>query len=266
VAGTVGTGGRGARQVTWKVYGNCVLYQGDYLEILPTIPKVDAIICDPPYGTTDCKWDSAIPFDAMWGVLKNAIKPRTPVVLFGAEPFSSVLRISNIKNYKYDWFWCKNSGTGFLNAKKQPLRHVENIMVFYTKQPVYNPVITYGHRPTSSGSCGQDGNGIYSKKGKSAASYGKTERYPKNIIEIKVVSNATGTTHPTQKPVELMEYLIKTYTKEGETVLDFTMGSGSTGVAAVRLGRRFIGIEIVEKYFQTACERIQTAEYQGAPE
>ena len=215
--------------------------------------QVDAVITDPPYGTTACKWDSVIPFDEMWERLNKLIKPSGAIVLFGSEPFSSALRMSNIKNYKYDWVWEKSRVTGVLNAKRQPLRHLENISIFYKKQSAYNPQgIVDCNRQTSTGNTGKGNSDNYGsvKVGK----YTQTQTgYPKQKL---VFSSVGKTQHPTQKPVALMEYLIKTYTNEGETVLDFTMGSGSTGVAAKNTNRKFIGIELDEKYFEIAKERI----------
>jgi len=237
------------------------LRKGDCLEIMKTIPSksIDAIITDPPYGTTACKWDSVINFDLMWEQLNRIIKPNGAIVLFGSEPFSSALRMSNIKNYKYDWVWRKNLKTGFLNAKKMPLLNNENISVFYKKLPTYNPIMqnrTTLRAGNKKHSTSTDNYGDYSK----SFSDNQTDLvYPSRVIEnIKCVHNSSKdkVAHPTQKPVELMEYLIKTYTNENKTVLDFTMGSGSTGVAAKNLNRNFIGIEQDDKYFNIASERI----------
>jgi len=236
------------------------LYKGDCLEIMKKIESgsVDAIITDPPYGTTACKWDSVIDFDLMWEQLNRIIKPNGAIVLFGSEPFSSALRMSNIKNYKYDWIWEKPKGTGFLNAKIQPLRYSELVSVFYKKQCTYNPQKTTGHKPSNKSSAKSiketDVYGKFNKQEKG----GQTDRHPKNIIKFNNVNSSKGIIHPTQKPVALMEYLIKTYTNENETVLDFTMGYGSTGVAAKNLNRNFIGIEQDEKYFKIAENRIQS--------
>lgn len=234
------------------------LIKGECLEVMRSIPdaSVDAIITDPPYGTTACKWDSVIPFDLMWEQLNRIIKPNGAIVLFSSEPFSSALRMSNIKNYKYDWIWQKPKGTGHLNAKRMPMNDFENITVFYKKQCLYNPQFTYGLPYRSkSGKSSFDGYGKDNRKGNDSDG----RRYPKRVLSFKVVER--NTLHPTQKPVELMEYLIKTYTNENETVLDFTCGSGSTGVAAKNLNRNFIGIELDEKYFNIAENRIKEAEY-----
>ena len=233
------------------------LRKGDCLEIMKSIPSgsIDAIITDPPYGTTACKWDSVIDFDLMWEQLNRIIKPNGAIVLFGSEPFSSALRMSNIKNYKYDWYWEKTSATNHLNAKKQPLRLYEIISVFYKKQPTYNPQglvkgVFKNSRPSKSKKV--EGNKVYRQE----REYGCSEygNYPKNKLHF--ANPNKNSLHPTQKPVALMEYLIKTYTNEKETVLDFTMGSGSTGVAAKNLNRSFIGIEQDENYFNIAKERI----------
>ena len=228
---------------------------GDCLEVMKRIPNgsIDAIITDPPYGTTACKWDSVIPFDLMWEQLNRIIKPNGAIVLFGSEPFSSALRMSNIKMYKYDWVWNKKKGGNPLLSKIRPICITENIMVFGINKTTYQPNMTLRDKPKSRGS----NKGKISETTKNAFIEDKiyTHKYPKNIIEISN-ANQKGKVHPTQKPVALMEYLIKTYTNEGETVLDFTMGSGTTGVACVNLDRSFIGIEMSEEYHTVAQERI----------
>jgi len=239
---------------------------GDCLEVMKTIESgsIDAIITDPPYGTTACKWDSVIDFELMWEQLNRIIKPNGAIVLFGSEPFSSALRMSNIKNYKYDWVWIKNKGGNFLNAKKMPLMEHEIVSVFYNKPPTYNPQMQKRAqsglaRVKSSGIIGgsvKDGS-VYGKSFKSKTIYGEL-RNPSSHQKFKVERGK----HPTQKPVPLMEYLIKTYTNENEIVLDFTMGSGSTGVAAKNLNRNFIGIEQDANYFNIATERINKEEKQ----
>lgn len=246
------------------------LYKGECLDIMKTIQdkSIDAIITDPPYGTTACKWDSVIPFEPMWKQLNRIIKPKGAIVLFGGEPFSSALRMSNIKNYKYDWIWDKINGSNFLNAKRQPLRSNENISVFYKKQPTYNPQLIDRHKKNIRDPKKQYGNGVGTvyrdTKPKYMFNEGReiplTKGYPKNIISINNKENElhpTKVLHSTQKPVALLEYLIKTYTNENETVLDFTMGSGSTGVACVNTNRNFIGIEMDDNYFNIAKKRIE---------
>lgn len=222
--------------------------QGDCLERMKEIESgsVDMILTDPPYGTTACKWDSIIDLDLMWEQLKRIIKPNGAIALFGAEPFSSAVRMSNIKQYKYDWVWEKSKPTGHLNAKKQPLRQVELISVFYKKQCNYFP---QGTTPTRK-MVRRTNRGNYGECSKTTRQ--TVTGYPRNIIKFP----STDGVHQTQKPVELMKYLIKTYTNESETVLDFTMGSGSTGVAAKNLNRKFIGIELDDNYFNIAKDRI----------
>jgi len=218
--------------------------------------KVDAIITDPPYGTTACKWDTVIPFDQMWERLNKLIKPNGAIVLFGSEPFSSLLRVSNLKNYKYDWIWDKKMVTGFALAKKQPMRGHEIISVFYKAQPTYNFQKREVKKPFGKLADGLNTDIYDSLKNICSRGIG----YPKTIIEFPKPNNLSkkdlGGFHPTQKPVALMEYLIKTYTNEGETVLDFTMGSGTTGVACKNTNRHFIGIEMDDKYFEIAKDRI----------
>lgn len=233
---------------------------GDCLEKMKEIPdgSVDCIITDPPYGTTACKWDTVIPFEDMWKELKRVIKPNGAIVLFGSEPFSSLLRVSNLKMFKYDWIWEKNKGTGHLNAKKMPMKYHEMIHIFYSKPVTYNSQDSEGNKPMNYARNKQ--NNINNKHGSVVNNAGTTKRKPKSLLKFPVVNN-DGTTdggkfHPTQKPVVLMEYLISTYTNEGETVLDFTMGSGTTGVACKNLSRKFIGIEMDEGYFNISKERI----------
>ena len=235
------------------------LMQGDCLERMKEIPdeSVDLVLTDPPYGTIACKWDSVIPLEPMWKELKRIIKKNGAIVLFGAEPFSSTLRISN-KDYKYDWIWEKNTGTNFLHAKRMPIRFTENIHVFIEGSSWYYPQKTTGHAPTNSG-VGRNTGNVYSGNSKVNYKGGDTTRFPKNIIEFKSVNNYKRI-HPTEKPVALMEYLLKTYTNESETVVDFTMGSGTTGVACVNTNRKFIGIEKDEGYFKIAQDRIQAAQ------
>lgn len=226
------------------------LLKGDCLEVMKGIESgsVDAIITDPPYGTTACKWDSVIDFELMWEQLNRIIKPNGAIVLFGSEPFSSALRMSNIKNYKYDWIWVKNRATGVFNAKKQPLRNFENICVFNVKKYIPQDLIEV-NQPSRNAKKDSD---VYGK-GKTNTYIQKNTNYPKQVLFFDSVQRVK---HPTQKPIELMEYLIKTYTNEKETVLDFTMGSGSTGVACKNTNRNFIGIEQDENYFEIANERI----------
>ena len=230
--------------------------QGDCLELMKEIPdkSIDMILCDLPYGTTACKWDVIIPFDKLWEQYNRIIKDNGAIVLFGSEPFSTNLRMSNFKNYRYDWIWKKPKGSGFLNAKKMPLKSHEIISVFYKKLPTYNPQFSKGEPYKNE----QGYVGEYLNKNKNMKRV-KTEntgfRYPKSVIDFSI---QTGY-HPTQKPVALLEYLIKTYTNENEVVLDNCMGSGSTGVACINTNRRFIGFELDEKYFEIARKRIEEA-------
>ena len=233
------------------------LINDDCLKKLPTIPNgsIDLILTDPPYGTTACKWDCVIPFEPMWKELKRIIKDNGCIALFGSEPFSSSLRISNIKWFRYDWIWEKSKSTNFLNAKKQPLRKHEDICIFYKNLPTYNPQMKEG-LPYNKGF----------RKKQNTESYGLFNsvevksnglRYPTDLIYFKTAESEGNVVHPTQKPVALLEYLIKTYTNKNDTVLDFTMGSGSTGVASKNLNRNFIGIEKDQKYFDIAKQKIE---------
>ena len=229
--------------------------QGDCLELMKDIldRSVDMVLCDLPYGTTRNKWDSVIPLNKLWGQYERIIKDNGAIVLFSQMPFSAELVHSNLKLFKYEWIWQKDNGTGFLNAKKMPLKIHENILVFYKKLPLYNPQMRIGFKPYK---C---------KQGRHSTNYGayeqghitesNGERYPIDIIKFKKDAGL----HPTQKPVELLEYLIKTYTNENETVLDNCMGSGSTGVACINTNRNFIGYELDEKYFEIAEKRINEA-------
>ena len=225
------------------------LIQGDCLEVMKDIPdgSVDMVLTDPPYGTTACKWDSVIPFEPMWEQLKRITKKNGAIVLTASQPFTSALIMSNVKMFKYCWVWEKSKPTGFLNAKRQPLRQVEDVCAFYLGQSEYHP---QGLTETSK-MVSRTNRGNYGACSKTTMQ-NKTG-YPRNVLKFASVDGL----HPTQKPVALMEYLIKTYTNEGETVLDFTMGSGTTGVAAKNLNRDFIGIELDETYFNIARERIR---------
>ena len=215
------------------------LIQGDCLEKMKDIPdkSIDMILCDLPYGTTACKWDIVIPFEPLWEQYKRIIKDRGAIVLFGSEPFSSYLRMSNIKQYKYDWVWDKKKGGNIMNLKQQPYKVYELISVFAGGN--YYPIMTEQKPRTGKTYSAGEANGI--------ENYGDLrhydKKYPKSIIE-ESNANQNGKVHPTQKPVALLEYLIKTYTLERETVLDNCMGSGTTGVACKNLNRNFIGIEL----------------------
>lgn len=235
--------------------GDFSLYLGDCISRMKDIPSrsIDLVLTDPPYGTTECKWDLVIPFPEMWAEIKRITRPETAVVLFGGEPFSSLLRLSNIKDFRYDWVYEKPGATGFLNAKRQPLRAHEMVSVFYRKSPKYNPQKTRGHQYKQSART--DINSECYGKALKRVEYASSERYPRTVQKFKS-DRSVGSFHPTQKPVALLEYLIQTYSDEGDTVLDFTMGSGSTGVACLNTKRKFIGIEKDPKYFSVACRRI----------
>ena len=238
------------------VKDNYKLMFGDCLERMKEIPdgSVDMILTDTPFGTTKCSWDSVIPFDLMWEQLKRIIKPNGAIVLFGAEPFSSMLRCSNIKMFKYDWIWEKSKATGFLNSKKQPLRSHEIISVFYSKQPTYNPQMTKGEAYNKGVRKDQTDNDVYGQFNQVEV---KSDglRFPRSVQYFKTAESEGGF-HKTQKPVALLEYLIKTYTQDGDTVLDFTFGSCSTGVACLNTNRKFIGIEMDANYYEIACDRL----------
>ena len=227
---------------------------GDCLEIMKDITdkSIDMILCDLPYGTTRNKWDSIIPLDKLWNEYERIIKDNGAIVLFSQMPFTIELVHSNFKLFRYEWIWKKTMSTGFLNAKKMPLKQHENIVVFYKKLPLYNPQMREGFQPYSTARGSKNTN--YGKFDNTYISSSNGDRYPVDIIEFK---HDKEKLHPTQKPVALLEYLIKTYTNEKETVLDNCMGSGSTGVACKKLNRNFIGIELDEKYFEIAKERIE---------
>lgn len=229
----------------------------DCIKYMSGLPdhSVDMILCDLPYGTTQCKWDVIIPFESLWINYKRIIKDNGAIVLFGAEPFSSLLRVSNLSWYKYDWVWDKVKGTGFLNAKKQPLRNHEMVSVFYKEQCTYNPQKTFGHNNKKSYRRKHLQTEVYGEMANDYA-YESTERFPRSI---QVFSSDTqnSSLHPTQKPVSFCEYLIKTYTNPGDTVLDNCMGSGTTGIACYKTGRHFIGCELDTTYYNVACKRIE---------
>ena len=244
---------------------NLWLMQGDCLERMKEIPdgSADMVLCDPPYGTTACKWDSVIPLEEMWKHLKRILKPNGAIILTASQPFTSVVVTSNLSMFKYDWTWNKSRPTGVLNAKKQPLRDKEDILVFYSKQPTYNPqgvVAVNKMVGTGATQANKTGNATGKISQTDTGKYlQETGGYPR---QVQMFKSEGGTIHPTQKPVQLMEYLIKTYTNESETVLDFTMGSGTTGVACNNLNRKFIGIEMdtdKTKYFDIAKNRILTS-------
>ena len=275
---------------------NIKLYQGDCLKIMKDIPdkSIDMILCDLPYGTTQNKWDSVIPLndyvlfngkkiekieyymtqalnglnkkdidsewkknkiDGIWTHYNRIIKDNGVIVLFAQTPFDKVLGNSNLKMLKYEWIWEKTTATGHLNAKKMPMKAHENILVFYKKLPIYNPQKTYGHTPVHSYIKYQDDGSNYGKTAVGISGGGSTERYPRSVQVFKTDKQKCAL-HPTQKPVSLCEFLIRTYTNENDIVLDNCMGSGSTGVACLNTNRKFIGIELDEKYFDISINRI----------
>lgn len=234
------------------------LWHGDCFEKIKDIPdgSVDLVICDLPYGTTSCKWDSIIPFGPMWEAISRVIKNGYPIVLFGCEPFSSLLRCSNLDGYKYDWYWKKNHPTGHLNAKKRPLKVTETISVFNTLRyfPQGLQKVDWDVSNSDSHCQRNKDNKTSTVSGGLKKNYKQTATgYPRDSLDFDSCNG--NKEHPTQKPVALLEYLIKTYTLEGETVLDFAMGSGSAGVACKNLNRKFIGIEKDETYFNIAKQR-----------
>ena len=239
------------------IIGRATLYLGDCRNILPTLQPVDAVIADIPYGTTRARWDAVIPFDEMWAGIRHVASGNCPVALFGMEPFSSLLRVSNLRQFRFDHIWHKTKGTGFLNANRQPLRCHEFVSIFSEKAPAYYPQKTTGHERKTTFRGKHLQTNVY---GHMAGDYyyDSNEHHPRSVVTF-ASDTQNSSEHDTQKPVLLMEYLVKTHSRETETVLDFTMGSGTTGIAALRTGRRFIGVESDPAIFATACERIAAA-------
>ena len=238
------------------------LLHGDCLDLMQSIPdkSVDMILCDLPYGTTACKWDTIIPFVPLWEEYNRIIKDKSAIVLFCQQPFTSKLIVSNLDMFKYCWVWYKHYARGFLNAKKMPLRCTEDIAVFYKNQCLYNPQMQQG-KMRNKGNLSAQQQGCY-RDYKPVKSRNDLY-YPQTLLDF-VGCPQGKTLHPTQKPVPLLEYLIKTYTNEGETVLDNCMGSGSTGIACINTGRKFIGIELDKDYYEIAEQRIAAAEQGSA--
>lgn len=244
------------------------LMLGDCLEKMKEIPdkSIDMVLCDPPFGTTACKWDSVIPFEPMWLELRRITKEIAPILLFGSEPFSSNLRASNLAAFKYDWVWDKGVSGSFVQAKVMPLKTHEMVSVFSfgKKHPYYQPQMVKHDKPRRVGATNSDKTrtGTIPIRGDQSVIENKVyqDAYPKSIIYFSPRADRERGLHPTQKPTAFLEYLIKTYTLSGDSVLDFTMGSGSTGVAAKQLGRSFIGIEREPEYFEIAKRRIESAE------
>lgn len=242
------------------------IFLGDCLEVMPREiedKSVDIILCDLPYGTTQAKWDSIIPLDKLWDNYLRIIKDNGAIVLNANQPFTSILVASQLKYFKYEWIWRKNSGSGFANANRQPLRYHESILVFYKNQPTYNkqptPRLTEASKKATlkpiKGNSRQSE--LHGKSNRVEIQYDSENKNPESILEFNSVPNAGGNKlHPTQKPVALCEYLIKTYSNEGDLVLDNCAGSGSTLIAARNLNRNFIGIEKEQKYFDIIQERL----------
>lgn len=237
-----------------EVVGNCTLYNGDCLDIMPNLDRVDVVIADPPYGTTKCAWDSVIDIGKMWQCLDRLTSDRSAIVLTAQTPFDKVLGASNLHMLKYEWIWEKTNATGHLNAKKMPLKGHENVLVFYKKLPTYNPQMTQGHERKTATKRNTHSD-CYGKTLKTTH-YDSTERYPRSVQKFSSDKQKENL-HPTQKPLKLSEYLVKTYSNPGDTILDFTMGSGTTGVACSNLDRKFVGIESDKKHFETALNRIK---------
>jgi site-specific DNA-methyltransferase (adenine-specific) len=236
------------------------IYLGDCLELMPKHVEdksIDMIFCDLPYGTTQNKWDSVIPLDELWKEYDRVIKDNGAIVLFAQTPFDKVLGASNLKILKYEWVWEKTQATGHLNAKKMPMKAHENILVFYKKLPTYNPQKTTGHKPMNSGVRRSSlKNENYNEINKVDLPFGgNTDRYPRTVLEFKS-DKQKNYLHPTQKPLSLIEYMIRTYTNEGDLILDNTCGSGTTGLGAKNLNRNYIMMEQDPKYYETACKRL----------
>lgn len=231
------------------------LYNGDCLRLMQDIPdkSVDMILCDLPYGTTACKWDSVIPIAPLWEQYRRVIKDNGAIVLTGTPPFTAAMAYNAVDLFRYSWYWVKPH-TGQLNAKRMPLKNVEEILVFYKKQPTYNPQFETG-KPYTVNRKNYKGSECYGAQ-RDHATVNNGIRYPKQVLQFALNEKRV---HPTQKPVSLLEYLIKTYTNAGDLVLDNCMGSGSTGVACLNTGRDFIGIELDKNYFSIAKERIERA-------
>lgn len=233
------------------------IFNGDCLELLKNIPdkSIDLICSDLPYGTTNCKWDSCIDLENLWEQYNRISKPNTAVILFAQTPFDKVLGVSNLKKLKYELIWEKSHATGHLNAKKMPMKAHENILVFYDNLPTYNPIKTEGHKRKTSVKR-IDSSSVYGAQNFDELPYASTSRYPRSIVKFSS-DKQTSNLHPTQKPVALMEWLVKTYSNEGDTVLDSCMGSGTTGVACIKNNRKFIGMELDQEYFSIAEKRIK---------
>lgn len=245
-----------------EVIGNATLYLGDCLEVMQSLPddSVDMILCDLPYGTTACKWDTVIPFEPLWSQYKRIAKRNAAIVLTASQPFTTALIASNMRDFRYCWVWDKKKAGNIFLAKRQPMKVHEDVVVFSREPHAYHPQMV--ERDTVKRSKNYGTGAAFGGDGQAeSTTYTYTHKFPTSIVEISNASQR-GKTHPTQKPVALMEYLIRTYTQEGDVVLDNCMGSGTTGVACLNTGRKFIGIEREPKYFDIACRRIEDAQRQ----
>lgn len=239
------------------------IYKGDCLELMPKLiddKSIDMIFCDLPYGTTKCKWDSVIDLPKLWSEYERVIKDNGVILLFAQAPFDKVLGASNLKLLRYEWIWEKTQATGHLNAKKMPMKAHENILVFYKKLPIYNPQKTNGHKPINSYTKyikTQNNTEIYGEMKRKISGGGETDRYPRSVITF-ASDKQKSKLHSTQKPLALIQYMIKTYTNEGDLILDNTCGSGTTGLGAKNLKRDYIMMEQDHKYYEIACKRVKS--------
>ncbi|KVV07341.1 DNA-methyltransferase [Burkholderia ubonensis] len=233
-----------------------LLLRGDCLELMKAIPdkSINMVCCDMPYGTTNCRWDTALDLQRLWAQYRRVTTESAAIVLFAQTPFDKVLGVSNLPWLRYELIWQKTLATGHLNAKKMPMKAHENILVFYNKLPTYNPQKTSGHARKTAVKRGDD-TPVYGEQNFIELAYDSTERYPRSVLTFPSDTRRVAL-HPTQKPLALVEWLISTFTNEGDTVLDNCMGSGTTGEACRRLGRQFVGMELDESYFAVACGRI----------
>ena len=235
------------------------IYNEDCLEGMKRIPdgSVDMILCDLPYGTTRNEWDSIIPLESLWVEYSRVIKENGAIVLTAQTPFDKILGMSNIKQLKYEWIWEKDRPSGHLNANRMPMKSHENILVFYDKPPTYNPQKSVGHKPMNISYGTSDTNNNWGKFEPLKTIDKRTTRFPRSNLYFNTVNTGHGIIHPTQKPVPLFEYLIKTYTNKNETVLDNCMGSGTTAIACMNTERNFIGFELDKTYYKKSLERIK---------
>jgi DNA modification methylase len=232
------------------------LHLGDCMELMPSLAaaSIDLVLADLPYGTTRCRWDSPLPLEALWWEYRRVCTG--PVVLFAQSPFDKVLGSSNISELRYEWIWEKGNATGHLNARRAPMKAHENILVFASGQPIYNPIITHGHERKAAKNKRKEFSPIYNPHDR--VGYDSTSRYPRSVVKMSS-DKQRGGTHPTQKPLALCEYLVLTHSNHGATVLDNCMGAGTTGLAALKHNRKFVGIEKDERFFEMACARLRAA-------